>query len=185
MLIFYDEEGQINFTVNGDTPPPGVTESYIEVPDTDLVELSAWRVIGGALQLADLAPLRAGAKARLIEWIEAILARFTADYPVQETLAWGSKLDGARRVVAGDTSSPSTTAILIEAQRKQVSPIVLANKVIAKGAIYEAIISTVSPVRSDVLDAIDAAQTHDQIETAVSAGKSQVLSELATFGVTV
>lgn len=183
MLIYHDEDGRISFTVLGDEAPPGVTGRYIEVPDTDLGELHAWRVIDGVLRLADMGPFRAEAKARTIQWIEALLARFTADYPSQEILGWAAKLDGARCILAGDMASPSARAIILEAQFRGIPVEAVAAKVKEKGEPYEAIISMTAVVRSEVWNAIDAAETPDQITQALNAAIARALSELAKFGV--
>ena len=59
MQICYDANtGMVLFTVDGDTVPAGLAGDWISVSAQALGELSAWRVINGALVLFDLEPAR-------------------------------------------------------------------------------------------------------------------------------
>lgn len=59
MQICYEAAtGVVLFTVDGDEVPPGIGGDWIEVEAQALGDLTAWRVIDGALQLFDLEPLR-------------------------------------------------------------------------------------------------------------------------------
>ncbi|GLS86689.1 hypothetical protein GCM10010873_16630 [Cypionkella aquatica] len=59
MQICYEPEtGVVLFTVNGSEIPAGLSGFWIAVDDHDIGDLSAWRVIDGALVLFDLEPMR-------------------------------------------------------------------------------------------------------------------------------
>jgi hypothetical protein len=183
MLVFHDDDGRVTFTVAGTEVPSGLSAQHIAIPDTDLGDLSAWTVADGVLTLSDMTPFRADAKARVIQWIEQLLARFTADYPSQEILGWAAKLDGARRIVAGDTTSPTTQAIILEAQFRGAPVEAVAAKIIEKGAAYEAIISMTTVVRSEVWKAIEDAENQEQISQALNSAIGRAMTELAKFGI--
>lgn len=59
MQICYDADtGAVLFTVDGDTIPPGIGGDWISADEQALGDLSAWRVVDGALVLFDLEPRR-------------------------------------------------------------------------------------------------------------------------------
>lgn len=71
MLVYFDEDESIRFTLLGDVaPPPG---NHIEAPDQDLDPLAIWRVRDGGLSLRPdweailLAERRAGASLTRVE----------------------------------------------------------------------------------------------------------------------
>lgn len=59
MQVCYEAgTGVILFTVDGDEVPPGIGGDWIEAEAQSLGDLTAWRVIDGALVLFDLEPMR-------------------------------------------------------------------------------------------------------------------------------
>lgn len=85
-VCFDRETGAVLFTVDGSEVPPGLGGDWIEADAARLGDLTAWRVIDGALQLVDLAPARRVAIAAVNDACGAIRMRFITNIPGQETI---------------------------------------------------------------------------------------------------
>lgn len=122
--------------------------------------------------------IKAEARARVVAFAEDCLGQFTADYPTEEVLSWGSKLTAARRVLAGGTEA----IIQIEADALGVTAEVLAARVVSKGGAYEAMVARAAAFRGRAHAAINAAATELEIaeivDRALSDGAVQIMEGL-------
>ena len=108
MFVFHDpvpvstnpDTFAIRFVVYGDDEliTRGRTD-WVEVPDQDLPQLDAWRIAGGALVLADLAPYRREAIARINGAAGQTRLEFITDIPGQQMLYQAKEAEAAAYLV--------------------------------------------------------------------------------------
>jgi hypothetical protein len=103
-LVFYRPDGSIAFTADGDEAPPTLDMSGLSMLSTDQppVDLAAWAVVDGALELVSLEPARIRAMATLSGWIASARAQLITDLPGQD-MVYLAKEAEARAWVAEAT----------------------------------------------------------------------------------
>ncbi len=85
MQICYDAAtGAVLFTVQGNEVPPGIGGNWVAAEAQELGDLTAWRVIEGALSLVDIAPARLAAVANVNAICGQIRAQFLTNIPFQD-----------------------------------------------------------------------------------------------------
>jgi hypothetical protein len=131
---------------------------------------------GEAASVTEPAPLsigaiRSAAKAKVVAWADQFGARFTAGYPQSEIASWGEKLRQARAYA--DDPNADVPLIRAEAQGLGVTPALLADRVISKGAVYEQAAAMIAVVRQKTIAGIDAAHTGEKVEAVLATALSE------------
>ncbi|MEO1749002.1 MAG: hypothetical protein AAFR27_10390, partial [Pseudomonadota bacterium] len=106
--------------------------------------------------------LKADAKAKVLEWATSFGRRFTDQYPDAEVASWPAKIAEARAYLADTTST--VTMLRTEANALGVTVDDLADRVVAKGEIYERAQALIAATRQKTQTAIDAAQNALEID---------------------
>lgn len=89
MRVYHDAEGHVLYTLSGSETPPG---TYIEIEETDLGDLTGWRVVDGALVRPEgwadvaLTNARLEAVARINAAAGEVRRLYITDIPGQPTI---------------------------------------------------------------------------------------------------
>jgi len=84
MYVFHDENGDILFTATGGVDIIVGRKNWIEIPQTDLGDLTAWQVRDGDLVLVTLDPAKRDAKVAVNNAIGAAREMYMTSLPGQE-----------------------------------------------------------------------------------------------------
>jgi hypothetical protein len=118
-------------------------------------------------------PLRSGIRAQalavMLQRIEQFTAQFTAKYPSAEVASWGTQAAEANAVLAGGSS----VVIAAFAATRGVTEMVMAQRIAIKSAAYMKIIGKVAGLRDATFDAIETAQTPEQVQAALDGALAQ------------
>ena len=116
-----------------------------------------------------LAAARAQASAAMLQRIEQFTAQFTAKYPSAEVASWGTQAAEANAVIAGGSS----VIIAAFAATRGVTELEMAQSIAAKSTTYMTIIGKVAGLRDATFDAIEAAETPEQVQAALAGAMAQ------------
>lgn len=125
---------------------------------------------------------KSNANLRVLGWINALTNQLRAGYAQDESASWPAKAPQAREVVAGGDPG---TLILAEASATGQTPMQIAQTIVARAEITEAIIGKVSGLRRMVMADIQDATNEAEIETAIAAGLATATLEAQAFGLTI
>lgn len=125
-----------------------------------------------------LAAERAQASAAMIQRIEQFTAQFTSKYPSAEVAYWGTQAAEAKAVLAGGSS----VVIAAFAAARGVSEMEMAQRIAAKSAAYMTIIGKVAGLRDATFDAIEAAETPEQIQAVLDGALAQAQGMAQAMG---
>ena len=166
MKVFHDAEGHVTHTLMGDLTPPG---DWIEIEDQDLGDLTAWRVIEGALVRVSIEPMKAEAKASLAAAISAARSAMITTRPGQEMIYLAKEAEA--RAWLADPEPVSSDYPLISAEVGITAPTAaeLAQLWLNMGALWRGAAARLEALRMTVCAAIAAAETPDDIEAALAA----------------
>lgn len=161
---------------------PGGAEVVVSLDpareDPNAPALLAWlRQNKAAPYQPGLDEVRAAALQDMAAWIERFTGQFTAGVPAAELASWPVKAQAARAHLAGDPQP------LIEAEAAITGEPAddLARKVLAKAAMYEAIIARVTGLRRATEAGIQAAGSPEAVRQALDgalAAAGQMIGDL-------
>lgn len=166
MRVYHDAEGLVLYTLTGDLTPPG---SWIEVEDQDLGDLTAWRVIEGALVRVSIEPLKAAARERLASAIAAARTALITDLPGQEMIYLAKEAEARDWLAATDPDVADYTLLSAEVGITAPDPDSLAQLWLHLGQLWRGAAAQLEALRMTTLAAIDAAGTPADIEAAMAA----------------
>lgn len=137
----------------------------------------------GQPALADPPPpslddLRKAAQAKVLAWATEFGARFTAGYTVEEVASWGTKAAAARAHLAGEDQP----IIIAETEVTGEDPADLARTILAAAELYQAIVARITGLRRATMAAIDAAETAEAVEAALTAALASARGLAAQLG---
>lgn len=169
MFVIYDPAtGAVRATSAGALPP--LSGDYIEVPETELGDLKAWRVIDGALVRVSIDPLKQRAVAHVNTRVGEMRAALITTLPGQEML-YLRKEDEARAYVA-QTEEPATLVdfplIAAEVGITAQTAWQLAQLWLAMSALWKSTAAQLEGLRMSTIGAIGAATTAAEIDAAVA-----------------
>ena len=152
--------------------------------------MSATRILNGVRvpsvtpnpEPPDLYPNIEAARTAMLGFINALTAKITDQYPAAEVLAWSSKAEAARAVIAGTARADQIDMIQIEAEIKETTLLDQANAIVAKAKPYEAISAKVSGLRQATDAGIVAATTSAEREAVLDAAQAQAATLAAAYG---
>lgn len=188
MFVFYDpvpvstnpDTFAIRFVVYGDDEliTRGRTD-WVEVPDQDLPHLDAWRITGGALVLADLAPYRREAIARINEAAGQTRLQFITDIPGQQMLYAAKEQEAAAYLAESPAPADLSNYPLMAAEvgpgLTAATPLALAQTWLAMAAQWRGVAATIENIRLSHVYIIEQAPDLATIDQATA----QCLSYLA------
>jgi hypothetical protein len=132
-------------------------------------ELIASGVTIEPLAVPTIAEIRAQASAAMLQRIEQFTAQFTAKYPSAEVASWGTQAAEANAVIAGGKS----VIIAAFAATRGVTELEMAHSIVAKSTAYMTIIGKVAGLRDATFDAIEAAETPEQVQAVLDGAMAQ------------
>jgi hypothetical protein len=170
MFVIYDPAtGEVRATSAGTLPPR--SGQYVELPEADLGDLTAWRVIDGALVRVSIEPLKQRAVAQVNTRVGEMRAALITTLPGQEML-YLRKEDEARAYVAL-AEEPATLAdfplIAAEVGITAETPWQLAQLWLAMSALWKSTAAQLEGLRMSTIGAIGAATTAAEIDVAIIA----------------
>jgi hypothetical protein len=180
-LKYFSDELAANWGVYPVTDVWPVTASN-EAVDTLAIENigGVWTQVYAVRPMTDeeVQAIRAQASAAMLQRIEQFTAQFTAKYPSAEVASWGTQAAEANAVLAGGSS----VVIAAFAATRGVTEMVMAQRIAAKSAAYMTIIGKVAGLRDATFDAIEAAQTPDQIQAVLDGAMTQAQGMAQAMG---
>lgn len=170
MFVIYDPAtGEVRATSAGALPPR--SGQYLELPEADLGDLTAWRVIDGALVRVSIEPMKQRAIALVNTRVGERRAALITTLPGQQML-YLRKEDEARAYVAL-AEEPTTLAdyplIAAEVGITAETPWQLAQLWLAMSALWKSTAAQLEGLRMSTIGAIGAATTAAEIDAAVAA----------------
>jgi hypothetical protein len=112
-------------------------------------------------------------------WITRFLAQLVADVPPEEVASWPSKVIEAREIIAGTGDGEILAA---EAQVTGETITALAQKVLVRATAFAQVIGYCAGLRRATNDAIEAATTPAQIQSALQAAKNSAAALATSVG---
>lgn len=125
-----------------------------------------------------LAAAQARAHAAMADFIAGLTGRFTAGLPVAEVASWPTKAEAASRHLAGEPQP----MIAAEAEITGEAPDDLARAILAKAALYTAIVARVTGLRRQTATAIDAAPSPEAVREVLIAAREAAEALLGEMG---
>jgi hypothetical protein len=153
----------------------------------EAVDTLAIENIGGAwtqvyavrpMTAEEVQAIRAQASAAMLQRIEQFTAQFTQKYPSAEVASWGTQAAQANAVLAGGSS----VVIAAFAETRGVTEMEMAQRIAAKSAAYMKIIGKVAGLRDATFDAIEAAQTPEQVQAVLDGALAQAQDMAQAMG---
>jgi hypothetical protein len=173
MTAKYTSSGAILATIDGvDMTIPN------DPRNRHYAELIASGVTIEPLAVPTIAEIRAQASAAMIQRIEQFTAQFTSKYPSAEVASWGTQAAEARTVIAGGSS----VIIAAFAATRGVTELEMATRIAAKSEAYMTIIGKVAGLRDATFDAIEAAETPEQVQAALDGAMAQAQGMAKAMG---
>jgi hypothetical protein len=114
----------------------------------------------------------------MLQRIEQFTAQFTAKYPSAEIASWPTQAAEANAVLAGGDS----VIIAAFAATRGVSELEMAQSIVAKSVAYMTIIGKVAGLRDATFDALELAETPEQIQAVMNGAMAQAQSMAAAMG---
>ena len=151
-------------------PPKGGIEVFTAPSDArEIWSDGAWAM--------PMATVKVDAMVAMISWIEEFLNTFVSRYPKQEVESWSLLAIAAREHVNG---APQPM-ILEEAAITGEAPDELATSILQRSGLYTAIINRTRGLRRVTVRAIEAAETPEQVASALEMAKRQAQEMLAAI----
>lgn len=165
MYVIYNETGNIQFTMKGELPE-GV--SYLEIPDQDLGDLTAWSVVEGQLVRTTIAPLQAETIAAINATIGEIRARYITVAPGQDPI-YAAKEAEARDYIA-DSAPDMSKYPFLSAEVGVTAPDAyqLAQLWLGMASLWRTVASALERIRLVAINSVQAASTPEETATAVA-----------------
>jgi hypothetical protein len=151
---------------------------YIGLVVATKAQLAAMGVVAGDAPVPNPAQIRAQASAAMLQRIEQFTAQFTAKYPSAEVASWGTQAAEANAVLAGGKS----VIIAAFAATRGVSEMEMAKSIAAKSAAYMTIIGKVAGLRDATFDALELAETPEQIQAVLDGAIAQAQGMAQAMG---
>ena len=111
---------------------------------------------------------------RQIDGLHAeILKNATGKKSLEERDTWQPKAIAAQALVDGTANDAQTAMLETEAAARSVTPVELAQTVLAKSAAYHGLIGSAAALRSSAKQQIEAAETKEQVAEILAEANSQ------------
>ena len=123
-----------------------------------------------------LEQIKRGALSRINALHAQILKTATGKKSLEERDTWQPKAIAAQALVDGTANDAQKTMLETEAAARSVTPVELAQTVLAKSAAYHGLIGSAAALRSSAKQQIEAAETKEQVEAVVEEANGQATS---------
>lgn len=181
MRLYYDNSGQIAFTVMGDDVGP--ESSYIVLPNQDLGDLNDWRVIDGQLVRAvDLGIAQDRARLEVNRVRGEVRLLYITDIPGQQ-MVYADKEAQARAWLADPEPDPADyPAIVAEIGSTAPTAHDVAQVYLTQAAIWRQVSAVIEGVAMTAHAAIDGAADAETCETGAAGFEAQLTAALTAAG---
>lgn len=119
----------------------------------------------------DLATIKARARARVIQYADAITARITSLYPAAEVASWPTR-EMEAMALSANGSAPAPLLRAIAAMTGQ-NLAALAQSVLGKAAAYRQVVAAVEAVRTEADAGLAKADTPEKVDAVLAALKAR------------
>jgi hypothetical protein len=193
MEMFYSAKmaGFFAREIHGDNMPDDV----VEISAEDHVALLAaqsegFSIVAGKDGVPVISPrvppsidqLRANAKGEMVAWIDRLTEQLRADIPRDEIASWPAKSAEARAFLANGTAAP---ILQVEADMVGLTLTEVAETIVARAALYEAVVGAVAGIRRNTAAAIDAATDAEGVASALDEALATASAKATELGLVV
>ena len=193
MEMFYSAKmaGFFAHEIHGDGMPDDVVEISAEDHAALLAAQSAgFRIVAGEDGVPVISPrvsppidqLRANAKGEMVAWIDRLTEQLRADIPRDEIASWPAKSGEARAFLANGTAAP---ILQVEADMVGLTLTEVAETIVARAALYEAVVGAVAGIRRNTAAAIDAATDAEGVALALDEALATAAAKATDLGLVV
>jgi hypothetical protein len=139
------------------------------------------KYIDGAWVMPPAFATLSDAKAAMVKWIEQIEAGITGERSLGEKLSWPTKLMVAKEYLANQSGNVPAM-IATEAALREITPVELAELIVAKGMAFAAASSAIAGLRAKTEAALDAVTDPYDYQTVLTAAATQAEALKAQLG---
>jgi hypothetical protein len=166
MFIFYRKtNGEITFTLNGETYPPHLVTAEVDVLERNLPELdiSCWKVVDGELEMFTIDPIKANYKSRIGLKISSIRSGFITDLVGQEMIYLRKEAEAIAYISATDPVLSDYPMIQAEVGITAPTGYEVAQIWLYMSQMWQVVASQLEAIRLTAVNAIASATTEAEI----------------------
>lgn len=170
MYVFFEQDGTIAFTADGDDSLVSGRNDWIEVETRNLGDLACWRVQNGNLVFSDTQPMKRTAIERINAVIGEARKKIITAIPGQEMIYMRKEEEGKRYLTLQTDPENLNDFPLIKAEIGITAPTAyqIAQIWVFMSSVLVSTAAYMESVRLGSIDKVNVATSFDEIEDAVA-----------------